>query len=413
MLDIRTLLIVIAVLMLVRAAVLVLVYRKQHRYVPARYWALGSSSLAVGALLICLRPVLPLGVSVVVGQTLVMTGWMLLDAGFVRAAQHRFPWRVMLALLGAGVFGVAWFLWFDDHYVARTVAIALPTLAFDLYAAACAWRAHGHAAARKEVLRWVAVVLALTALSNGIKLAYVVHRGDDVLFDGNAAANVQFYLWVSAYCVATTGLCVLLAALRMEDLMDHALRERRRSEAKMRDIAYFDPLTQLPNRRLLDDRLGLAVSHSVRNRSFGALLMLDLDNFKPLNDQHGHAAGDLLLQEVGRRLVGSLRAVDTAARLGGDEFVVVLSGLHGDAALARTQAQAVAEKIREALSQPYQLAMGSAQSGAPIEHHCTASIGAVVFQGGDNLAIMKAADQAMYAAKDHGRNQVCLGTVPP
>lgn len=406
-LDIRTLLLVIALLMLGRAAVLALVYRKQSRYTPAKYWALGSALLALGSLLVGLRTHVPLGLSVVGGQALVMTGWMLLDAGFVRAARRAFPLRTMGFVVVLAMSGVAWFLWGQDDYVFRTVCVSVPPIAFDLYAAYCAFNARGHADARKEVLRWAGVVLLLTALSNAWKLLYVVQVGQDVLFNGDALVNVQFYLWATVYCVATTGLCVLLAALRMEDLMDHALRERRRAEEKVRDIAYLDPLTRLPNRRLLEDRLAQAVSLARRTQSFGALMVLDLDNFKPLNDRYGHAAGDMLLQEASRRLQANLRAVDTAARIGGDEFVVVLSGLHIEEPLARLQAQAVAEKIRAALAAPYCLPAGEA--GDDIEHSCSASIGVALFQGGHGRDIIKTADSAMYQAKESGRNRVCLG----
>lgn len=178
------------------------------------------------------------------------------------------------------------------------------------------------------------------------------------------------------------------------------ISERKISEAKIHELAFYDALTHLPNRRLLLDRLGLALPASGRRNAYGAVLFLDLDNFKTLNDTHGHDFGDLLLQEVARRLLACVRSEDTVARLGGDEFVVMLEDLAASQAQAVAQVQAVSEKIREVLAQVYVL--------GPYHHHCTCSIGVSLFQGsavsvGD---VIKFADQAMYQAKTQGRNTV-------
>ena len=194
------------------------------------------------------------------------------------------------------------------------------------------------------------------------------------------------------------------------------ITERHEAEAarnalqeQIRQMAFFDPLTQLPNRRLLDDRLNQALAASKRSGLYGALMFLDLDNFKPLNDAHGHAAGDLLLAEVARRLTAFVRETDTVARLGGDEFVVLLNELDVDKATSTEQARAVAEKIRVALAEPYRLTV--TQPGDPVttvEHHCSASIGVVLFVNhlSSQVDLMKWADAAMYQAKDAGRNVV-------
>jgi diguanylate cyclase (GGDEF)-like protein/PAS domain S-box-containing protein len=180
-------------------------------------------------------------------------------------------------------------------------------------------------------------------------------------------------------------------------------------QEQIRQLAFIDPLTQLPNRRLLDDRLNQALAASKRSGLYGALMFLDLDNFKPLNDTHGHGAGDMLLAEVARRLTAFVRETDTVARLGGDEFVVLLNELHADKATSTEQAGAVAEKIRVALAEPYQLTV--TQPGDPVttvEHHCSASIGVVLFVNhlSSQVDLMKWADAAMYQAKDAGRNVV-------
>ncbi len=180
-------------------------------------------------------------------------------------------------------------------------------------------------------------------------------------------------------------------------------------EDQVHQMAYFDALTGLPNRRLLDDRLSQAMAASKRSGLYGALMFLDLDNFKPINDTHGHGVGDLLLIEVARRLTDCVREADSVARLGGDEFVVMLSELGADGAESTAQAHAVAEKIRESLAAPYSLTLLQAGGqSTTVEHRCSASIGVVMFghQQASQADILKRADEAMYQAKAAGRNVV-------
>ncbi len=182
------------------------------------------------------------------------------------------------------------------------------------------------------------------------------------------------------------------------------ITESKKSERQIRKLALYDPLTGVANRRLLKEKLQHAVAMSWRNQNHGAVIMLDLDNFKTLNDTKGHDAGDALLVEVARRLHDCIRESDTVARLGGDEFVVVLECLDTDRTKSQMQALAVAEKIRLILSQPYTLGVESHM------HHVSASIGVVVFLDNDLSVseLLKRADLAMYEAKDLGRNRVCL-----
>ncbi|MDP2366659.1 diguanylate cyclase domain-containing protein [Rhodoferax sp.] len=184
---------------------------------------------------------------------------------------------------------------------------------------------------------------------------------------------------------------------------------RKQAEEEIQNLAFHDALTKLPNRRLLNDRLHQAMAASKRSGTFCALMFLDLDNFKPLNDQHGHDVGDLLLIEVAHRLQSCVREVDTVSRFGGDEFVVLLSDLPTDEPTSTTQAQRIAEKIRSSLSQPYRLTCKrDGQSDTVIEHHCTVSIGVTVFvnQQTSQDDILRWADMAMYDAKEAGRNTV-------
>jgi diguanylate cyclase (GGDEF)-like protein/PAS domain S-box-containing protein len=187
------------------------------------------------------------------------------------------------------------------------------------------------------------------------------------------------------------------------------ITERKKMEREIRQLAFYDDLTKLPNRRLLDDRLGQAMSASKRTGFYGAVIFLDLDNFKPLNDTHGHEVGDLLLIEAAFRLRGCIREMDTVARFGGDEFVVVLSELDADKSRSAEQARIVAEKIRSALSAPYRLTIR--HRGRPdimVEHHCTVSMGVVLFVNHEcnQTDILKSADVAMYQAKESGRNNI-------
>ncbi len=188
------------------------------------------------------------------------------------------------------------------------------------------------------------------------------------------------------------------------------ISERKKAEEQIRNLAFYDTLTQLPNRRLLQDRFNLVLSACRRNKQYAALMFVDLDNFKPLNDEHGHDVGDLLLVEVARRLSSCVREVDTVARFGGDEFVVMLSELDADQATSLTQAGAVAEKIRQILGEPYHLRVLQEGDLAPhvVQHRCTASIGVVLFSdhGVTQEDLLRLADAAMYRAKSAGRNRV-------
>ncbi len=180
------------------------------------------------------------------------------------------------------------------------------------------------------------------------------------------------------------------------------ITDKKRAEAEIHNLAFYDPLTGLPNRRLLLDRLNHALAASERSLSHGALLMLDLDNFKFLNDTRGHDVGDQLLCEVARRLAGQVRQEDTVARLGGDEFVVVLENLSLDEAQAARQAEAIAEKLQHAIAEPCNL------TGLDDDHATTASIGITLFRGyaSGTEILLKQADVALYQAKDAGRDRL-------
>lgn len=193
------------------------------------------------------------------------------------------------------------------------------------------------------------------------------------------------------------------------------ISERRQMEEQVRQLAFSDPLTQLANRRLFLDRLKSAISLCRRSSSFGAVLFLDLDNFKPLNDTCGHDAGDLLLIEAANRLRSCVRDSDSVGRFGGDEFVVVLASLSRDRDCSLEQAGMVAEKIRLRLASPFMLECRSGNAPpACVEHRCTSSIGLTLFSDGDTAEnVIRQADIAMYQAKEGGGNTVrCFDASP-
>ncbi|WP_296806077.1 EAL domain-containing protein [Thiocapsa sp.] len=174
--------------------------------------------------------------------------------------------------------------------------------------------------------------------------------------------------------------------------------ERRRAEEAIKHLAFFDPLTGLPNRRLLMDRLERAIAASRRSHRMGALIFIDLDDFKSLNDTLGHDQGDRLLRQVAKRLASCIRESDTLARLGGDEFVVMLERLSAQTREAASQAEVLANKLLEALRAPCELENR--------EYRCSASMGIALFgrQAKSVEELMKQADMAMYRAKAAGRD---------
>jgi diguanylate cyclase (GGDEF)-like protein/PAS domain S-box-containing protein len=173
---------------------------------------------------------------------------------------------------------------------------------------------------------------------------------------------------------------------------------QKKAEETIRKLAFFDTLTELPNRAHFIERLRDAMANCRRYHHHGALLFIDLDNFKQLNDTKGHQVGDLLLQKVGQRLKEGVRGGDTVARLGGDEFVIILKALSEDESIAALKARQVGQKLLEALNEPYDL--------NAYDYQCTPSVGVTLFgaQDLDPDELLKRADTAMYQAKADGRN---------
>ena len=233
---------------------------------------------------------------------------------------------------------------------------------------------------------------------------------DDVLIVASIPVNAALAKWrgerTFILLVAALFALMVLAAGGFAgwylDLLAQARLAIKKSKVEIEQLAFFDHLTNLPNRLLLMDRLGHALTASERHKRFGVLLFLDLDNFKNINDTLGHDVGDLLLKQVALRLSASVRHVDTVARLGGDEFIVLLEDLSVNQMEAAELARRIGEKVLSALNQPY-LSDGQTLKSS-------ASIGAAIF-GGETMMpaeLLKQADIAMYQAKALGRNKLCF-----
>ncbi|MEY4590493.1 MAG: hypothetical protein RL497_2569 [Pseudomonadota bacterium] len=227
-------------------------------------------------------------------------------------------------------------------------------------------------------------------------------------------AGIESYLGVVVQNLQGSSIGILIALGRqkitpkpqvhslMKIYSERIAGEIRRAEdqEKIFNLAFYDPLTLLPNRRLLQERLKLLKAQSVRTGQYGAILFIDIDHFKFLNDTLGHHIGDLLLTRVAQRINSIIRSTDLAARLGGDEFVVVFDNLGVAGELAALEAKKRAEELHTLISQPYPL--------QNTLHHCTISIGVNIFVGNQRSMddLLRHADLAMYEAKDSGRNAI-------
>lgn len=231
--------------------------------------------------------------------------------------------------------------------------------------------------------------LWLLAIAASVVLAELVVSGMGLLLIG----EVTYDYLVTGFVTS------LFVAAMVVGSLTFFLKKSKLAEEEIKSLAFYDTLTHLPNRRLLIDRLKKALASCARSGQEGALLFLDLDNFKVINDTLGHDIGDLLLQQVAQRLESCVREGDTVARLGGDEFVVMLEGLSEHPLEAAAQAESVGEKIIVALNLPYRLGLH--------EYGSTPSIGVTLFDNRKRTGmeeLLKQADIAMYQAKAAGRN---------
>lgn len=218
---------------------------------------------------------------------------------------------------------------------------------------------------------------------------------------------VLVVLWGILVLVSVVGMWIYQRRQHhLIELLDQQESFRRRAEEEVRKLAFYDALTELPNRRLLLDRMKQMQAAGIRHERCSALLFVDLDHFKSLNDQFGHEEGDAFLQRVAKQMLACVRDEDTVARLGGDEFVVMLSELSRDRAEAAWQARVVGEKILQVFRQDAMF--------TKLNPPCSASIGVTLFGVGAESVedIVKRADKAMYRVKAAGRDGVQLFEMP-
>jgi diguanylate cyclase (GGDEF)-like protein/PAS domain S-box-containing protein len=300
---------------------------------------------------------------------------------YAEQSLHKSEERMRLALQGSTDAPWDWDLVTGEIYYSARWWEMLGYMPGDMIADTQAWVRLMHPEDRIHIAALLEDVLASADTTYSIELR-LRHR------DGHFVPVLS-----RAYIVRDgTGKAVRLSGTNTD------LTERKQAERRIHELAYFDQLTGLPNRRFLIDELGQILARNGRAERHGALLFLDLDNFKLLNATMGHDVGDLLLRDVARRLRRALREGDHLARLGGDEFVIVLENLGQTPAEATVEVQAVGRKILDVLAEPFDLA-GRKCATSP-------SIGATLFDGEPIVidALLRQADLAMYRAKDEGRN---------
>ena len=237
-----------------------------------------------------------------------------------------------------------------------------------------------------------------------IDLAYVdlSHFSGEILHYRKGGAAFWNELSISPIFNKQGDICNFIMTIR--DISD-----RIKIDDKTKKLAFFDQLTNLPNRNLCLDRLNQALVQSKRSALYGALLFIDIDNLKFINDQYGHEVGDLLLAEFAKRISNGLRAKDTSSRFGGDEFVVILNEFTNNYSQTASQVSSIANKILSSLSNKYTFTICHVTRGeTSIQFESSASIGASLFLGNQikSSNIIKRADMAMYEAKKMGGNQV-------
>lgn len=323
-------------------------------------------------------------------------------------------WLILIVLVNIGRLFMAWS--YKRHQVNDNFLITkrLRQFRIGLFVSAFLWGSSSIILSpSNELQHQMLLIFVLTGMTAGAVISYSVDKVSAIIFmlltlvpmlvrlflvgDSVAMAmSVSGFLYV-IFMIASIG------NINSNLIESITLRfEAVERENEIKQLAFYDSLTNLPNRRLLFDRLEHALIMSARTGRRGALLFLDLDYFKSLNDNHGHFMGDLLLQQVAERLLSCVRESDTVARLGGDEFVVMLEDLSEDRIEAMQQVEVLGEKIVIALNRPYHL--------NALQHHCSTSIGIAMFgeHGNSNEVLLKNADEAMYQAKKAGRNLVIM-----
>jgi len=516
-LDIRTLILVITIVLVCRALVMGFVWTITRQYPPVKFWMVGSSLVAAGALLLVLRGAVPDVLSVLLAQGLLMSGWMIISAGTLMAAEHPVPWRAGILIVVSALAGCFWFLFVTPDMAQRTVVISMPSILFDTYVAIACLSYQG--AYRKATLRVLAAVLLLTAVANLMKAHHIYSVDLKDMFDARWDV-LQFYVMALISSVVATVMYVLLAVHHVQEQLEQELTQRKQHEENLKIAATFfqntsegmiitdadgtitsvnpaftalsgftadeaigrtprllksgkqddafykrmwgdvlsrgewkgeiwnrhksgnlvaeqvaintvygpdglarqrialyhditqlktsaetvfhqanyDTLTELANRHLFFQQLAKELSRARRGGKHVGLLFMDLDKFKPVNDQFGHEAGDFVLKTVAHRWQACVRSGDTLARLGGDEFALIV----GDLTLA-SEAEPIAQKLIDAIAGPIELPEG---------HSCGIGVSIGISLYPDNAvemdSLIAAADAAMYESKHSDQGKAIL-----
>ena len=380
-LDLRTLVLAYVGIRLGLALVLVYMWQAQDRSAAARDCALGALVSAAGLFLLALRGLVPVWISEIVANALILPGWMAFDFGIVRAAEQRPPWRPGWSVCALAVGALTWFNVVSPDYRAAALTQSMLFVLFDLYAAWACFRVDEPG--RKLTFRLIGGLLLLLTL-------FCLWRAADIAFGVNTIFPVMspLVLLLTASLFAFPMIALLFAMQTSQGLL-----------RKISDQARRDMLTGAYNRRAFDELIGLEWSRSMHAGQPLAMLTVDIDHFKKFNDEHGHQTGDATLVHVSSIAQSALRSNDVWCRYGGEEFVALLPNATLD------QAMVVAERVRLAVEGAPVPAAGAAALKV------TVSIGAAQRTPADAnwLSILAASDAALYRAKAAGRNCVVGG----
>mgnify|MGYP001627163870 CR=1 FL=1 len=359
-------------------------------------WSLAFACRGSGFLLLVLRGVIPDVLSIWLANLLISASYALFAVGLLKFLHRRLnPWLVWSPPL---LMAVSYALMMDDltgrilmggvvHFMQLSLLLAI----MRMFNAQLIGRG-------KHMLAVCFAIGIVISVARPLAIALGVTEIDT--FDSSGP-------WQALTFLSMTVVNVIVA-------LSFVLMQKEHAEAATDSIARSDELTGLPNRRRLYERISQLMKSAGPAQQYAALLLLDLDNFKILNDTHGHAAGDELLKQVATRLLGVARSTDTVARLGGDEFVVLMPDLGIDAAAARAAVSARAHQIGQELAAAYRLFLPDTDGDhrAAVVHHTSATIGGTLFRAGARTpgreALLREADKAMYSAKNTRRGSVHL-----
>jgi len=378
--DIRTLILVWALVSATKALILIFVRHTQRDYVPALNWAIGSSAMAVGLLLISFRDLLPTFVTIIIGNGLLLSGLMVTNFGVAEAAGRKPPWKIGWTIFVVTIAVLFWNSMVVSSTSVRILTFSLASTIYFVYVIyVCLSSSTGCRNSSFRVFAGVSIPLALITLWRGVASVY---QGTSSLMTATSE-QIVFITYYICYQIASTALLVLITNQQLQDQLE--------------DLANHDSLTSVLNRRAFFDEVHREWSRVLRYNTPVSFLMIDIDNFKEINDRCGHACGDSILVEVSAALKKTLRIEDVICRYGGDEFVCMLPQV------SEMQAQTSAERIRETVAA---LQVATKQS----EIVLTVSIGvAERNQSATSVeTVIAAADSALYRAKSSGRNRVVL-----